>query len=152
MASIVDMNRPFQIGDTFIHTVTGEEYFIEKVDRYYCTNAPVIEDYTLFNIKSGKRHAVSGPLPPYYTYVSVNDATPLPQGLHQYIGIDPAYPPCHSEIKQIEVDSNEIHKSVNSPEYRFDEYRSCQHDWVTWTGLHGTVTDCSKCKTVREDG
>lgn len=25
----------------------------------------------------------------------------------------------------------------------------CDHDWVTWTGLNGTQTDCSKCKSVK---
>jgi hypothetical protein len=22
----------------------------------------------------------------------------------------------------------------------------CDHEWVTWTGLKGTITDCTKCK------
>lgn len=25
----------------------------------------------------------------------------------------------------------------------------CDHEWVTWTGLRGTITDCSKCKKVK---
>jgi hypothetical protein len=30
--------------------------------------------------------------------------------------------------------------------------RQCDHEWVTWTGLHGTITDCTKCKQVKADG
>ncbi len=26
----------------------------------------------------------------------------------------------------------------------------CSHEWVTWTGLHGTVTDCTKCKEIKK--
>jgi len=25
----------------------------------------------------------------------------------------------------------------------------CDHEWVTWTGLHGTVTDCTRCRAVK---
>jgi hypothetical protein len=28
----------------------------------------------------------------------------------------------------------------------------CDHEWVTWTGLHGTVTDCTKCKATLTAG
>lgn len=28
---------------------------------------------------------------------------------------------------------------------------SCNHDWVTWTGLHGTITDCTKCKAIKNE-
>jgi hypothetical protein len=27
----------------------------------------------------------------------------------------------------------------------------CKHEWVTWTGLHGTITDCTKCKAQQKD-
>lgn len=26
----------------------------------------------------------------------------------------------------------------------------CDHEWVTWQGLHGVQTDCSKCKAVKK--
>lgn len=27
-----------------------------------------------------------------------------------------------------------------------EEQANCDHEWVTWTGLKGTITDCTKCK------
>lgn len=30
-----------------------------------------------------------------------------------------------------------------------EEQANCDHDWVTWTGLKGTITDCTKCKRVK---
>jgi hypothetical protein len=31
------------------------------------------------------------------------------------------------------------------------ETKECRHEWVTWTGLARTVTDCSKCKKEKDD-
>lgn len=27
----------------------------------------------------------------------------------------------------------------------------CDHEWVTWTGLHRTVTDCKKCGAEQKE-
>jgi hypothetical protein len=50
----------------------------------------------------------------------------------------------HAKIQPIHVFGILGHPEIS------EEQANCDHEWVTWTGLKGTVTDCTKCKRVQK--
>ena len=118
--------------------VDGKKYFIVSYNYTVSAGQGLVEEYVLADITNARNKVsvVGNAINDY-----VDEAT-LPPGW-----FPPAQHPSFENsdimdaLRYVTFDDTHIklHKSLQKPQ-------GCDHDWVTWTGLFGTTTDCSKCK------
>jgi hypothetical protein len=137
---------------------TGQKYYIVSYNAGLSKSAGFTESYVLINMMDGAKIQVYGTDIDYYydetkcpnfaakvftgskAVVKVNGKVVgvfgEPQAPLQAEGLE-------DTLKYVTFDDTHIrlHKSLQRTE--------CDHEWVTWTGLRGEVTDCTKCKAVK---
>jgi hypothetical protein len=126
-----------------VNTITGQRYFINKYSASINSTSGFTEKYELMEYSgAGTRIEVVGTAINDY----VDEAT-LPPGWFppgRHIGYPTLPPDLVDALRYVTFDDTHIklHKNLISK-------KECDHEWVTWTGLRGEVTDCTKCKAVK---
>ena len=140
--------KSLSYNDKVVSLITCEVFTVASRFTTYNSKEHVYEDhYELINFKTGKTRIVSNDSLKNYAlkgsyalkvdFTAVDTKVPNGSSSNDFL-IDK-----DGNIKVVTFDDTHIklHKNL----------MGCQHDWVTWTGLHGTQTDCTKCKAVKKE-
>lgn len=130
------MKAKFNCGDHVTNLDSGEEFVVISL-RYVLSVGISSEEYDMMQLLTGAKITVTGSHINRY-WPSQNPNRPngsIPNPISVPVaGWNTPFVDFH--IKLPDGLSVDIKKDA------------CDHDWVTWTGLLRTVTDCSKCKKV----
>lgn len=130
----------FSPGDLIISINSGEEFWVMEYFRSYKATSFGVEKYTILGVRDGAVHEVIGNAISNYRLGKF--------GSTMSIKVAPVVPNCTINLDDIEMENVEF----DDTHLKLQKYsRGCDHDWITWTGLHGTQTDCSKCKEVKKE-
>jgi hypothetical protein len=133
------MKLPFDIGDILIRIGTADKYLLESYHAQISKIKGWTVSYCLRNMVTGSANNVDELDILYYkldTASSFNVTLPTaPQ--HIKVSMVGGGGGCGIDSIPISIDIQDVD--------------ACDHQYVTWTGLHGTITDCTKCKKVKHD-
>ena len=151
----------FNPGDLVTSTVTGFDYVVNKTSRQVSSGRST-ETMELMRLVDGHREVIDSSY--YGSWVLTNTLNrppkwaPAPQldPNGNAVFVDPNVQATKQYVDKQFTSYGELPdlRGKFAVDFAFlpgDSHKSpgCQHDWVTWTGLHGTVTDCTKCKAKR---
>lgn len=140
------MTQKFAPGDLVKEILSGKEFRIVK-HSFRVTNAIVTEAYDLMDLSPGFTHIR------YVTGFSINNYV-LSQNYVDPIATTIIKDPSNQGKARVFLDGEEVgffegNFAINDVPVEISISVDCDHEWVTWTGLFGTTTDCSKCKAVK---
>lgn len=139
------MKPQFNVGDILVRVATGSRHVVESFDIYISKNV-IGTLYLLREIATGcLMHADDMVIMNFILDTTQSNVVPTnssgtQRSITSMIGDIGASSPGDSGIYfvPIKIEIGDI-----------GAY--CDHDYVTWTGLHGTITDCTKCKKIKND-
>lgn len=113
---------------------TGQRHYIYSYNASVSPNQGFREEYILVNVIDGVKTQIVGTDINYYYDEAKHPACPATLKNEDLM----------DALKYVLFDDTHIklHKNLISK-------KECDHEWVTWTGLRGEVTDCTKCKAVK---
>lgn len=122
----------FAIGDKITYIPSGEEYEIININPNVPHGWMLVTEYKL-------RHLASG------AYTTIFDFEINKIGMY-------ALSKNLLPLKYVANNSGAEPEHATSLGYGIPNSKNeeCQHEWFTWTGLSGTITDCNKCRMVKQ--